>query len=97
VVWRVGDGAASCGKLEIHDDALILSGASAPQGLRISLDEVTSVTIGRRPEERIGGVPSLVVERRRGERVLAYVFGSVAALSELREVISACVQATAAC
>lgn len=89
VVWRVGDSPVSCGKLELDDEGLVLSGASAPQGLRIALGDVTSVSIGRTTDERIDGVASLVVERRSGDRLLAYVFGSVAALSELVELISA--------
>lgn len=88
VVWRAGEAELCCGKLELDEDALVLSGVRAPRGLIIPFDDVASVWVGRRPGDRIGGVTSLVVERRNGERLLAYVVGSVGALGELRELLS---------
>lgn len=95
VVWRVGETAACCGKLKLDEDALIFSGASAPQGLRISFCDLASVSIGRCPDERIDGVTSLVVEHRNGERLLTYVFGSLGALRELCDVLARLVPADA--
>ena len=93
VVWRVGDAESCSGRLELDRDAHILSGTRAPRALRVPLGDITSVSIGRRQDERIDGVKSLVVERRGGARLLVYIVGAVGALGELYDLLSAAVGA----
>lgn len=67
VIWREGDGPVFAGKLELEADRLYLEG-SGPEGalrrLEILFADLAAVRIGRAPAERIGGRPSLTLERR---------------------------------
>ncbi len=87
VVWRTGDGATSCGKLEFADDQLVLQGKGAP-GLRIPFDDLSSVEIGRSVGDRINGDKSLVLERRTCEPVLIAALGGVGLLGELNDLLA---------
>lgn len=86
VVWRTGDGPASSGRLELGEHELVLHGAGAPEGFRISFDELSSVEIGRGAGERINGDKSLVLERHSCERVLIAALGGVGGVGLLGEV-----------
>ena len=88
VVWRTGDGPTSSGKLELGDDDLVLHGSGGPDRLRIPLDELSSVEIGRAPGERINGDKSLVLERHSCERVLVAALGGVGLLGELTDLLA---------
>ena len=88
VVWRTGDGPASSGRLELSDHYLVLHGAGAPEGLRISFDELSSVEIGRGAAERINGDKSLVLERHSCERVLIAALGGVGLLGEVGDLLA---------
>jgi hypothetical protein len=88
VVWRTGDGPTSCGRLELGGDDLVLQGSSEPDGLRIRLDELSSVDIGRGTAERINGEKSLVLERHSCERVLVASLGGVGLLGELTDLLA---------
>ncbi len=88
VVWRTGEGPPSSGRLEVGDDALVLHGSSAPEGLRITFDELSSVEIGRGACERVNGDKSLVLERHSCERVLVAALGGVGLLGELNELLA---------
>jgi len=87
VVWRTGDGPTSSGRLELGDDDLVLHGAGEPDGLRIPLDELASVEIGRGAAERINGDKTLVLERPSCERVLVAALGGVGLLGEITDLL----------
>jgi hypothetical protein len=88
VVWRTGAGPTSSGRLELGDDDLVLHGSDEPDGLRIPLDELSSVEIGRGAAERINGDKSLVLERHSCERVLVAALGGVGLLGELTDLLA---------
>jgi hypothetical protein len=88
VVWRTGEGPTSSGRLELGDDDLVLHGSGEADGLRIPLDELSSVEIGRGTAERINGDKSLVLERHSCERVLVAVLGGVGLLGELTDLLA---------
>jgi hypothetical protein len=88
VVWRTGDGPTSSGRLEVGEDELVLQGAGAPEGLRIPLDELSSVEIGRAAGERVNGDKSLVLERPSCERVLVAALGGVGLLGEITDLLA---------
>jgi hypothetical protein len=88
VVWRTGDGSISCGRLELGDDDLVLHGSGETDRLRIGLDELSSVEIGRGKAERINGDKSLVLERHSCERVLVAALGGVGLLGELTDLLA---------
>jgi hypothetical protein len=87
VVWRTGDSPTSSGRLELGDDDLVLHGAGEPDGLRIPLDELASVEIGRGAAERINGDKTLVLERPSCERVLVAALGGVGLLGEITDLL----------
>jgi hypothetical protein len=87
VVWQTGGGPTSSGRLELGADELILHGAG--QGsLRIPLEQLSSVEIGRGPSERINGDKSVVLERHSCERVLITALGGVGLLGEITELLA---------
>jgi hypothetical protein len=86
-VWRSGDGPTSSGKLELGADDLVLHGWGEDE-LRIPLDELSSVEIGRAAGERINGDKSLVLERHSCERVLVAAVGGVGLLGELNGLLA---------
>jgi hypothetical protein len=88
VVWRTGDGPTTSGRLELGDDDLVLHGSGEPDRLRIPLDELSSVEIGRGTAERINGDKSLVLERHSCERVLVAALGGVGLLGELTDLLA---------
>ncbi|HEV8099179.1 MAG TPA: hypothetical protein VGP56_08515 [Gaiellaceae bacterium] len=61
VVWRDGASPLATGKLELLPSGVRLEGRLGTQD--ISYTGVSSVHVGRRPEERIDGRPSIVLER----------------------------------
>src|SRR6266581_9292341 len=87
VVWRTGDGPTSSGRLELGKDELVLYGAGS-EGLRVPLDELSSVEIGRGAAERINGDKSVVLERPSCERVLVAALGGVGLLGELTDLLA---------
>lgn len=88
VVWRTGDGPTSSGRLELGDHEVVLHGAGAPEELRISFDELSSVEIGRGAGERINGDKSLVLERHSCEPVLIAAMGGVGLLGEVSDLLA---------
>jgi hypothetical protein len=88
VVWRTGAGPTSRGRLELGEDDVVLQGSGETDGLRIPLDELSSVEIGRGADERINGDRSLVLERRSCERVLIAALGGVGLLGELNDLLA---------
>jgi hypothetical protein len=91
VAWRTGDGPISIGRLELGEEELVLRGSSGPEKLRIRLDEISAVEIGRGAAERINGNKSLVLERPSCERVLVAAvtaLGGAGLVGELNELLA---------
>ena len=66
VTWREGDGQVRAGKLTLGATNLHLEGGRARSRLSeegIQYGGLSRVGTARRPEERIGGRPTLVLER----------------------------------
>ena len=66
VTWREGDGPVRAGKLVLGATGLRLEGGTARGRLSeetILHGRLSKVGTARRPEERIGGRPTLVLER----------------------------------
>jgi hypothetical protein len=91
VVWHEPPHEARSGKLELAERALRLVGTSPDGG-----DEITEIPyrllertrVATAPGERMGGRPTLVVERRGGEPVEIASVGGIGVVSELAEHIS---------
>jgi hypothetical protein len=83
VVWRNDGGAVQAGKLEIRDDGLRLDGAGDVQELPFS--ELSTIRVGRAPDERLDGRRAIVVERRDGKSVRIATIAEVGSLLELAE------------
>jgi hypothetical protein len=91
VVWHEPPHEARSGRLELADSALRLVGTSADGG-----DEVTEIPyrmlertrVATAPCERMGGRPTLVVERRGEEPIEIASVGGIGIVSELAEHIS---------
>jgi hypothetical protein len=68
VTWRESDGLPYSGKLQLEDAQVRLDGSSSGQTASECLRyaDITSVQLGRRPQERIGGRPVLTLCRRNG-------------------------------
>lgn len=91
VTWHSGDGPTSCGSLEVGDEDLVLRGPTDAEQLRIRLDELSSIEIGRGADERINGNKSLVLERPSCDPVVLgalSVLGDVGLVGELNELLA---------
>ncbi len=88
VVWREGEGPPRTGKLELRPKELRLEGASGPAGAALrtlAYADLRSVRVGRGASERIGGRPSLILERRGGPPVSIVAVIQQGVVSELVE------------
>ena len=87
VVWHEATLPLASGKLELRADALHLDGMAGRLHVsrEVAYDSLVTVRVGRSAGERIGGRPSLVLERR-GEPPIAIASvsqpGVVAELAE---------------
>ncbi len=91
VVWREGAGPLARGKLELRPRVMHLSGVAAglPVAEAIAYDELQLVRVGRSPEERLQGRPSLVVERQSADRISIASVAEPGAIGELAERLAA--------
>jgi len=87
VMWSEHGGPARPGRLELDGSTLRLEGGShgAAHGHELELTEVARVYVGRRPEERIGGRSTLVLELRAGGTLRIAGIERPGALRELTE------------
>lgn len=90
VVFRESDGPAACGRLEVADDRLLLSGGKAGRhvDLSIPLADIGGVHIGRRQAERLNGFRTIVLERAAGPPVQLAPLG-IGLLHEITDLLSA--------
>src|SRR5438552_3158488 len=64
VVFRISDSQAA-GRLEIEQERLLLQGSAADGSLELEIpfSDLVEVRVGRRPNERLNGYPTLILER----------------------------------
>jgi hypothetical protein len=91
VVWREGEHPLARGKLELLPRAVRLDGmtGSEPTTREIPYDYLSEIRIGRAPEERIDGRPSLVLAPRTGESLSIASVAQAGVLAEIAERLTA--------
>jgi hypothetical protein len=87
VVWREGTGEPATGKLELLPRVLRLEGRDGLQ--EIPYEDVASIGIGRSRVDRINGGPAVVIERRKGERVIISTVAQPSLIGEIAERLAA--------
>lgn len=86
VVWREGEQELHSGKLELRSTQLLLEGGNGGlRTLELPYAELTAVHVGRRPEERLDGRPTLVLERQGADPVRLSSVAQPGIVSELAE------------
>jgi hypothetical protein len=87
VVFRTGEMQAT-GRLEIEQDRLLLSGRGREGSLELEIpfSDLVEVRVGRRPEERLNGYRTLVLERASDPVVRVAPFG-MAMLPEIADLL----------
>ncbi|HWB56012.1 MAG TPA: hypothetical protein VG479_03645 [Gaiellaceae bacterium] len=90
VVWRGADGIARPGRLTLGAAAIRFEGGrGALNALTLPYDDVRLVRVAS-PRERIGGHPTLVLQREPASRSVRLAsVGSTGALSELVDLLDA--------
>jgi hypothetical protein len=91
VVWREGTSPLARGKLELLPRAMRLEGmtGSEPTTREIAYDHLSEIRIGRSPEERIDGYPSLLLAPRTGDTLSIASVAQSGVLAEIAERLSA--------
>jgi hypothetical protein len=91
VVWREGEHPLARGKLELLPRAMRLDGmtGSEPTTREIAYDYLSEIRIGRSPEERIDGRPSLVLAPRTGDSFSIASVAQAGVLAEIAERLTA--------
>ena len=87
VVWRDGASPLAAGKLELLPRGLRLDGVGGTQDIPYEL--LAGVRVGRLAAERIGGRPSIVVERRSGAPVTISTVAKPSLVGEIVEQLAA--------
>src|SRR5215211_1150617 len=87
VVWREGESPLATGKLELLPRGIRLEGLEGTQ--EISYELLANVRVGRLAGERIGGRPSVVLERRAGAPVTIVTVAKSSLVGEIVERLSA--------
>ena len=91
VIWREPDGQRCVGRLALGADALHLDGRASDGPSverRLGYDEVRRVRIQHRRSERLGGRPTLVIDRADGSYVVASAVVGAGVLQELVDRVS---------
>jgi hypothetical protein len=87
VVWREGSSDLVTGKLELLSSSLRLEGRESSRDIPYGM--VSSVHVGRLPEERIGGRPSIVLEQFGRPPVTIATVAQPALVGEIAERLAA--------
>ena len=97
VSWEERGQPLSTGRLELAESSLLLNGGNVlGRALReLSYGEMTGLRFGRKPADRLGGRPALVLELRDGTCLRIWSIIQPGILSELAERLSAAVPAAA--
>lgn len=88
IVWSEDSGPVYAGRLELCEGFVLLAGSARQARERtrnLSYDELARVWVERRPEGRLSGRPTLVVERLNGARVRVACLEGAGVLHELAE------------
>lgn len=87
VVWKEGGAPLARGKLELLPRALRLDGVSGTETTtrEIPYDSLSEIHIGRSPDDRIDGRPSLMLESRVGDTVSIASVAQAGVLAEIAE------------
>lgn len=90
VVWRKDEGPVVPGQLQLVQEAVKLRGGGRSQVIEHALryDMLSAVRLGRHPEERIQGQPSLLLEVSTIERFLVSAIGGLGVVAELADLIA---------
>ncbi|MEP7225654.1 MAG: hypothetical protein ABI783_11940 [Actinomycetota bacterium] len=91
MVWREGHKPLARGKLELLPRVIRLDGMSGSEPIRreIAYDYLSEIRIGRSPEERIDGRPSLMLEPRTGEVLAIASVAQSGVIAEIAERLAA--------
>lgn len=81
VLWAAADGVQGSGRLEVLPDRIELSSKDAL--LAVSFEEVQQSSIGRRPGDRLRGLPVLSLDRGDGVRLSIASLEGTGALYEI--------------
>jgi hypothetical protein len=87
VVWKEGSAPLARGKLELLPRALRLDGVSGTETTtrEIPYDSLSEIRIGRSPDDRIDGRPSLMLEPRVGDTLSIASVAQAGVLAEIAE------------
>jgi hypothetical protein len=88
VIWREDDGPLYAGKLEFADTHLLLCGSASSgreSDQKLFYDEFADARIERRPDARLAGRPTLVLERSGGTRLRVGSLTGCGAIHELAD------------
>lgn len=90
VVWRKGDGPVVPGQLQLLKDAIRLHGGARGSTIeeRLPYSRLSAVRLAHRPEERIDGRPSLLLEVASLDRFLVAAIGGFGVVAELADLIA---------
>ena len=97
VIWREGQGTLRAGRLELTADVLRIEGSSRDGSFsrcEVPLTAIRAVRIGRMRNERVEGMPSLIVERVYGEPLLVADATGTGAVHELADALTLGLQST---
>lgn len=91
VVWREGNKPLARGKLELLPRVVRLDGMTGSEPIirEIAYDYLAEIRIGRSPDERIDGRPSLVLEPRTGDTVSIASVAQTGVIAEIAERLAA--------
>jgi hypothetical protein len=91
VVWQAGEGPPAVGRLAVLPLALQLDGLVDGEQLRetVPYESLSEARIGRDAHERIGGRPTVVLERRSGPLLLVSTVAQPSLVGEIVEGLAA--------
>lgn len=89
VIFREHGKTPVAGSLELRDDRLVLAGRTDHRRLELSVpfEAIAEVRIGRLPDDRLNGYPTLVLERAELPALQVAPFGA-GLLSEIADLVS---------
>lgn len=88
VVFRTGETQAN-GRLEIEQDRLLLSGRASDKHLEVEIpfSDLVEIHVGRRPNERLNGHRTLILQRESGPAIRVAPLG-MALLPEITDLLA---------